>query len=162
MPAMNKKDTTKRIAHGAIIAALYASLCLCLQPFSYGYLQIRAAEALAVLPCFTAAAVPGLFIGCLTANIFGGCVIYDVIFGSLATLIGAAGTYMLRDRGFLKYIPPIAANTIAVPLILYYAYGIKVPILIQALAVGAGETIAVAGLGSVLYMGLKKLEKKLF
>lgn len=159
---MNIKKTTKWIAHGSIIAALYASLCLCLQPFSYGYLQIRVAEGLTILPCFTPSAIVGLFIGCLIANILGGCVIYDVIFGSLATLIGAIGTYMLRDKGWIKYLPPIISNTIIIPLILYYAYGIKIPIILQALSIGIGESISVIGIGSIIYISLKKLKKNIF
>lgn len=94
---MKMKKTTF-ITQGAVIAAIYAVLVFVFDYWSFGPIQFRVAEALTILPVFTPAAVPGLFIGCLIANITGGAVIWDIVFGSLATLIGAVGTYMLRKH----------------------------------------------------------------
>lgn len=91
---MKMKKTTF-ITQGAVIAAIYVVLVFVFDYWSFGPIQFRVAEALTILPVFTPAAVPGLFIGCLIANITGGAVIWDIVFGSLATLIGAVGTYML-------------------------------------------------------------------
>ena len=81
--------TVKKLVQGALIGALYAVLTLAAAPISYGLMQVRISEALSVLPYFTAAAVPGLFVGCIVANLLGGAALYDVIFGSLATLLAA-------------------------------------------------------------------------
>ena len=86
----------RRLTTGALIAAVYVVITLLFAPISYGAVQVRIAEALSILPFFTGAAVPGLFVGCLLANIMGGAVIWDILFGSLPTLIGAAGGYLRR------------------------------------------------------------------
>ena len=95
------------ITCAAAIAAVYVVLTLVFAPISYGEVQVRISESLTILPFFTPAAVPGLFIGCLIANITGGAIIWDIIFGSVATLIGAIGTYKLRNNRWLAPIPPI-------------------------------------------------------
>ena len=86
------------LVQAAAIAAIYVVLTVAFAPISFGEVQIRFAEALTILPFFTPAAVPGLFVGCLIANILGGAILPDIIFGSLATLIGAVGTYLLRKQ----------------------------------------------------------------
>ena len=110
-----KKDQQSRvrfIAQAAMIAAIYVVLTLLGASFSYGEVQVRISEALTILPVFTPAAIPGVFLGCLLSNILGGCVLPDIIFGSLATLIGAVFTWMLRNQSrFLAPLPPIIANT---------------------------------------------------
>ena len=111
------------ITQGAAIAALYVVLTLVFAPISFGPVQVRIAEALCILPMFTPVAIPGLFIGCLIANLVGGGVIIDVIFGSLATLIGAVGAYYLRNNRWLVPVPAIIANTLIVPFVLKYGYG---------------------------------------
>ena len=103
------------ITQGAVIAAIYVVLVIVFDYWSFGPIQFRVAEALTILPYFTPAAIPGLFIGCLIANILGGAVIWDIVFGSIATLIGAVGTYLLRKNKWLAPLPPIIANTIIVP-----------------------------------------------
>lgn len=104
-----------------------------------------------VLPIFSPAAVPGLFLGCLVANIFGGAPLPDVVFGSLATLLGAVGTRLLRQRRpALALVPPIVANMLIVPLILRYAYGVPLPIPVMMATVGVGELISCGGLGLLL------------
>ena len=88
----NKTINVQFIALAAMIAAIYVVLTLVFAPFSYGEIQVRLSEALTILPVFTPAAVPGLFVGCLLSNILGGCIVPDIVFGSIATLISAIGT----------------------------------------------------------------------
>ena len=103
-----KENKVLFMAQAAMIAAIYVVLCIAFAPISYGAIQARVAEALTILPYFTPAAIPGLFIGCLIANLIGGSIMLDVVCGSIATLIGAVGTWMLRRKSrFLAPIPPI-------------------------------------------------------
>jgi uncharacterized membrane protein len=131
----------------AAIAAIYVVLTLVFAPISFGPIQVRVAEALTVLPFFTPAAVPGLFVGCLLGNIVGGAVLPDILFGSLATLIGAVGSYLLRRNKFLVPLPPILANAAIVPLVLKYAYGVgdAYPFLLLTITVGEVLSCGVAG-----------------
>ena len=109
------------ITQAAVIAALYVVLVVIFNYISFGPIQFRVAEALTILPYFTPAAIPGLFIGCILANVIGGAVVWDIIFGSIATLIGAVFTYLLRKKSkFLAPLPPVLANTIIVPWVLKY------------------------------------------
>ena len=96
---MKKQSNTLFLAQSAMIAAIYVVLTVILAPFSYGEVQVRVSEALTILPVFTPAAIPGLFVGCLISNILGGCILPDIIFGSIATLLGACFTYLLRLSG---------------------------------------------------------------
>ena len=108
-----KNKGTQFLTEAAAIGAIYVVLTLLLAPLSFGEVQIRFSEALTILPFFTPAAIPGLFIGCIIANLLGGAIPVDIIFGSIATLIGAVFTYKLRNSNrFLAPIPPIAANAI--------------------------------------------------
>ena len=117
---------TRLIAHAAMIAAIYVILTWLFAPFGFGEVQIRISEALTILPAFTPAAVPGLFIGCLIGNILSGAILPDIIFGSLATLIGAVLVYRMRNcNPLLLPIAPVLSNTVIVPLILYYGYGVQ-------------------------------------
>ncbi len=119
---------SKQITAAAAIAALYVILTMLAHAFGLdsGVIQVRISEALCIMPCFTPAAVPGLFIGCILANLFAGAAVWDVIFGSIATLIGAFFTYKLRNHRILAVIPPILSNTVIVPLILSYAVSIHI------------------------------------
>lgn len=150
------------LTQSALIAAVYVVLCAAFAPISYGEVQVRVAEALVILPYFTPAAVPGLFVGCFLSNMIGGSVMADMVFGSLATLLGAAGSYCLRRSRILVLLPPIAANMLIVPYVLRYGYGVPLPIPFMMLTVGIGEVIAVAGLGSVLLNVLLRYRKYLF
>ena len=134
-----KKRPALYIAQSAAIAALYVVLTLVFAPISFGAIQVRIAEALTILPMFTSAAIPGLFIGCFLANLLGGGIIWDVIFGSLATLIGAALGYVLRRNRWLVPIPAVISNTVIVPLVLRYGYGLDIPLplLMVYIAIGA-------------------------
>lgn len=158
-----KHHTVLYWSQAAMIAALYVALTLAFAPISYGQVQLRISEALTILPVFTPAGIPGLFVGCLLANIIGGAAMPDIIFGSLATLIGAWGTYKLRHAHPLFFpLAPIAANTIIVPLVLRYAYAITLPIPLMMLTVGIGEVIACGVFGLVLYYALKRYSIPLF
>ena len=159
---MNSK--AKFIAQGGIIAALYVVLTMISSAMGLasGVIQVRISEALCILPLFTPAAIPGLFIGCLLSNTLSGCVIWDILFGSLATLIGAVGTYMLRKfadnvpKTAIAALPTVIANMLIVPFVLRYAYGAEDAIWFMMLTVGAGEVIACVILGTLLSVGLKK------
>ena len=151
------------LTHAPMIAAIYVVLTLVFQAISFGEIQVRIAEALTILPAFTPAAIPGLFIGCIIGNIFGGSILPDIIFGSLATLIGSCFTYLLRKQNkYLAPLPPIISNTVIVPLVLKYAYGFNLPIAFMMLTVGIGEVISCGVLGMILYSSLEKHKNKIF
>ena len=152
-----------RITQGALIAALYVVLTLVFAPISFGPIQLRVSEALIILPMFTPAAVPGLFIGCLLANLLGGAVILDVIFGSLATLIGAWLGYKLRANRWLVPVPEIAANTLIIPFVLCYGYGLQeIPIPLMAVYIAAGELLGCYVLGELLGSLLMTYRQSIF
>lgn len=151
------------LTQAAMIAAVYVILTEIFAPISFSVGQVRIAEALTILPSFTPAAIVGLFIGCLIGNVLAGAVLWDVIFGSLATLIGAYFTYLLRKQNkFLAPIPPIISNTIIIPLILRYAYGLKYAVPFMMLMVGLGEIISCGVLGMILYASLQKHRNRIF
>ncbi len=151
------------ITQAAVIAALYVVLVVIFNYISFGPIQFRVAEALTILPYFTPAAIPGLFIGCILANVIGGAVIWDIIFGSIATLIGAVFTYLLRNKSkFLAPLPPVLANTIIVPWVLKYAYGAEEMVWFMAVTVGIGEILACYVLGMILLFALNKVRRQVF
>lgn len=123
---------------------------------------MRLSEALCVLPAFTGAAVPGLFVGCLLANLLTGSALPDVVFGSLATLIGALGAYFLRRRKWLVPLPTVLANTLIIPFVLRFAYGAEGSIPYFMLTVGAGEVISAYICGMLLYAALERRAANLF
>ena len=159
-----KKNKVLPLAQGALIAAMYVVLTMLSQTFGLasGVIQVRLSEALTILPYFTPVAIPGLFVGCLLSNILAGGVIWDVIFGSLATLIGAVCTYLLRNVKWLAPVPPIVSNMLIVPFVLRYAYGAEDSIPFMMLTVGAGELISAGMLGILLLLGLEKHRSRLF
>lgn len=165
-----KISRTLFIAQAAVIAALYVVLTLLANSLGLANyaVQLRFSEALTILPFFTPAAIPGLFLGCLISNLLTGAIIWDVVFGSLATLLGAVGTWMLRQRGWqsqlrwLLPLPPIAANTLIVPFVLYYAYHIPGSVPYFMLTVGAGEILSCGVLGMLLFLTLQKYKKYIF
>ena len=160
---MNFKKSALFLARGGIIAALYVVLTFVFAPISFGPIQVRIAEALTILPMFTPAAVPGLFVGCLVGNILGGAILPDIIFGSLATLIGAIFGYMLRKHRWLVPIPTIVSNTLIIPLVLYFGYGAQsIPLPLIALSVALGEILSCYVLGELLAIVLIKYRRQLF
>ena len=150
------------ICQAAVIAALYVVLTYVFSAFASGVIQVRVSEALTILPAFTPAAILGLVIGCLLSNTLTGCVLLDIIFGSVATLIGALGSYALRRHTWLVPIPPIVSNMIIVPFVLRYAYGATDAFPFMIATVGAGEIISCYLLGMILYGALKKVNHTLF
>lgn len=147
-----KHGSVRYLTEAGTIAALYTVLTLLSNAFGLasGTVQVRIAEALCILPCFTPAAIPGLTIGCLLSDMLTGCVIWDVIFGSLATLIGAVGARLLRGRPYISWIPSFAANTVIIPVILSLAYHIETAIPLMMLTVGLGELISCGVLGILI------------
>ena len=158
-----KNLTTKMMAQGAVIAAVYVVLTLAFAPISFGAVQFRISEALCILPYFTWAAIPGVSVGCLLANILGGAALPDIIFGTLATLIGALLSYRLRNVSkWMVCVPPIVANTIIIPFVLKYAYGFHDAVLYMMFTVGIGEIIAVAVLGNLLMLAIEPKSNFIF
>lgn len=155
----NRKSKTRFLTTSAMIAALYVVLTELSAAFgiSSGVIQFRLSEMFAVLPIFTPAAIPGVFIGCLISNIMTGGVIWDVVFGSLASLIGALGAWFLRKKNvYLAPVPTVAANMLIIPFVLRYAYGMDGTIPFFMLTVGIGEFVCAGILGVFLAKTLKK------
>lgn len=152
------------LCRGALVAALYVVLTwLCaLAGLDKGVIQMRLSEALCVLPAFTGAAVPGLFVGCLLANLLTGSALPDIVFGSLATLIGALGAYLLRRHKWLVPLPTVLANMLIIPFVLRFAYGAEGTIPYFMLTVGAGEVISAYICGMLLYAALVRQKAQLF
>ena len=151
------------MTQAAMIAAIYVVLCLAFEPISYGAIQTRVAEALTVLPFFTPAAIPGVFIGCLIANVLGGGILIDVLAGSLTTLAAAYLTWMLRGKSkFLACFPPVIANAVVIPWVLKYGYGEPLPIPFLMVTVGLGEILTAGIMGTVLLCVLARYKGVIF
>ena len=166
---MKKNNRIRMMSHSALIAALYVVLTYLSSVIglSSGVIQCRVSEALCILPVFTPYAIPGLFVGCIVSNLLFSqpVMILDVIFGSLATLIGAGGTYyMSKHRMFpcLYTLPTILSNTLIIPFVLKFAYGFEGSVFYFMATVGLGEIISCGVLGTVLYYSLYKHSKLIF
>lgn len=158
-----RKNNVTFMTQSAMIAAIYVVLTYVFAPFSFGQVQIRISEAMTILPLFTPVAVPGLFIGCLLGNVLGGAILPDILLGSIATLLGAVGTFLLRKyKPIVGILPPIIVNILIVPLVLRYGYGINLPLALLQLTVGAGEVVSCGILGMGLYMALNRYRNILF
>ena len=160
-----KKDSTfaktpiskqRFTVQAALIGSAYAALTMILAPLSYGPIQVRLSESLTILPYFTPAAIPGLFIGCLISNLISPYGMLDLICGSLATLIAAFCTYLLRKSRILTPLPPVIINALVIGAMLYYGYGLNASLPINVLWVGGGEAVACYGLGFPLLLLLEK------
>lgn len=149
----NLKDT-RNLTRAAVIAAAYCALTLLLRPISYGEIQLRVSEALTLLPILTPAAVPGLFMGCLLANLLGGSTIIDIVFGSLATLCAALATRKLRNKPVLAALAPVLFNAVIIGLVLHGMS--NMPLWLTMLWIGLGEAAACYALGLPLLYLLKK------
>ncbi len=152
-----KNSEARMVAFGGITAALYVVLTIVANALGLanGAIQVRFSEALTILPVFNTAAIPGLTVGCVLANLITGCAPWDVVFGSLATLIGAVGTRLLRKNPWIAWIPPVISNMAIVPIVLQKVYGVPDAWWYLALTVGAGEIISCGVLGLLLYHSLK-------
>ncbi|MBR2603084.1 MAG: QueT transporter family protein [Clostridia bacterium] len=161
------------IATGSMIAALYVVLTYVANALGLasGAIQIRISESLTILPVLMGSAIPGLAIGCVLANLLTGCTALDVVFGSLATLIGALGTRALRKQPKLAWLPPVISNMLIVPLVLIYVYqvpdvSVTIPFVNKTLSgsgflplmitVGIGEVISCGILGMLVYHAAQK------
>ncbi|SCY60923.1 Uncharacterized membrane protein [Lachnospiraceae bacterium XBB2008] len=166
---MNK--TAKTITQGAAIAAIYVVLTILANALGLAnhVIQVRFSEALTILPYFTPVAIPGLFVGCIIANIVTGCMPLDTVFGSMATLLGALGTYLISNKlnhnktaQYLAPVPPIIANTLIVPFVLAYVYKFEGSIPYFMLTVGIGEIISCGILGLILLKALYPRREHIF
>ena len=153
------KNNTLKLVTGGLIAALYVVLTVLAAQFNLasGAIQVRFSEALTIMPVFTVAAVPGLAVGCVLANLLTGCAAWDVVFGSLATLIGAVGTRLLKDKPLLAWIPPVLSNMAIIPIILIKVYAVPDAWWFLVLTIGAGEIISCGLLGLLLWRSLKNI-----
>ena len=158
------QTTAQKITTGGIIAALYIVLTMISHALGLagGQIQLRLSEALCVLPVFTGAAVPGLFVGCLLANILTGAALPDILFGSLATLAAAYLSFALsrtpKNNAALALsatLPAIVVNSLVIPFVLTYVYGLK-PLLLNFATVSAGEILSAGVLGFLLFHSLRK------
>lgn len=157
-----KSQRIRHLTTAAVIGALYAALTLLSASLglAIGPFEFRISEALTLLPVFTPSAVPGLFVGCAIANLLCGAALPDLIFGSLATLLGALGTRFFRKKKILPFLCPIAANTLVIPPILYFVYGFTqsgLPLL--TLFFFIGESVSAGGFGYLLCRAIKPFEK---
>lgn len=159
-----KVFTVRFMAEAGIIAAIYFVLTMAIEPLSFGQLgmiQLRVSEALCVLPFFTPAAIPGLFVGCALANIFSFLGIVDVVFGSLATLFAALITYYMKNK-WLVPLPSVIINAVVIGALLHFFYFTEAPLWMPMLYVGAGQAIACYALGMPLLFLLNKHKGRLF
>lgn len=163
---MKRKNHAVYLTRGAIIAALYILLTYLSSLFGLasGVIQLRLSEMLCILPIFFAEAIPGLFVGCILSNLLTEAVVWDIIFGSLATLLGAIGARIIGKAlprlPFLATVPTILANALIVPFILAYAYGAEGSILYFMLTVGIGELISAGVFGTACYYLFKRVKIK--
>ena len=162
---MKNTKARKRLAYiteASAIAALYTVITIAIGPLGSAAIQCRIPEAMCILAIFTPAAIPGMTIGCLISNIVTGCLWQDVLFGTLATLIGVIGARMLRHIWWLTPLPTVISNTLIVPFVLAYAYHAEDGIPFLMLTVGIGEVISAYVLGIALYFALRKNARYIF
>lgn len=149
-----RPGAVRQITLAAAIAALYAVLTMTLPIPQYGPVQIRFAEALTVLPFLFPAAVPGVFVGCLIANLLSPYGLLDVVCGSAATLLAALWTARLRNR-WLAPLPPVLCNGLIIgAMIAWYETGFgpafPAAFAFNGASVALGELLACYLLGSIL------------
>lgn len=157
-----KRKPTIYLTRGAMISALYVALTYLasLVGLSSGVIQFRISEALCILPVFFPEAIAGLTLGCFISNLAVGGVIWDAVFGSIATLIGALGARLLRflpeKLRWLLGLPTVLANAAIVPFVLQYAYGVEDGYWFLFLTVGLGEIVCAGIGGAILYYSMKR------
>lgn len=160
-----KKSThekTAELCRAAVIAAAYVVLSFATFGFSSGVIQLRLSEALCVLAVFTPAAIPGMTVGCLAFNLLSGCALYDVIFGTLATLIGAVGIRLLRKFPYVAPAPYVLSNALIIPAVLRLVYAAEGSYGFFVLTVGISELLSAWGLGLICYIFIRPYKEKLF
>ena len=161
---MKNKNHTRRLCETALIAAIYVILTFVSAAFglSSGAIQLRLSEALCVLAIFTPAAVPGVALGCFTANLLTGCALWDIVFGTLASLIGMLGCRAMKKFPYLAPAPYALTNMIVIPFVVKLVYGAPDALYFIFLTVGIGEIISVFAVGIPLYLVLKKHSNTIF
>ncbi len=155
-----RNDTSRArllsVSRAGLIAALYVAVTLLIGPFGNAVLQCRISEALCILPVFTSSAIPGLAVGCLISNLITGCIWQDIVFGTLATLLGAVGAYLLRHAPrWLIPLPTVLLNLAVIPPVLAYGYRVPESLPVLFLSVGIGEVISAYVLGLLLLTALR-------
>ncbi len=165
------KISTKRLTRAGIIAALYTALTYAFAPFAFGGLQVRPAEALCLLPLFFPEAIPALTVGCLLSNLPSPYFFYDVLFGSLATLLAALCTYfigrLIKNEGgriLLGGLFPVLINALILPFVILFLSAdggsftsLAVAYFLLAGSVALCQCVWVYGLGIPLYYAVKRL-----
>ena len=163
-----RKTVTKLVARAGVIAALYFVLTMAVLPVASGAIQFRVSEALTLLPLVFPEAIPALFVGCILANLVSGCVVYDVIFGSVVTLLAACLTYAagrIFKKTWLKIavggIFPVLLNAFLLPLIWLFCYkSLEYAYMIQVLFLLAGQGVSVYLLGTFLMLPVMRMREK--
>ncbi len=152
------------LCEAALIASIYVILTyLCAAVgMSSGAIQLRLSEALCILAIFTPSAVPGVALGCFMANLLTGCALWDIVFGSLASLVGMLGCRALKKYPYLAPVPYALANMIVIPFVVKLVYGAPEALPLFFLTVGIGEILSVFGAGIPLYLVLKKHSNLIF
>lgn len=148
-------EHVKYLTRAGIIAAIYAVLTVIMGELSFGPVQLRVSEALVLLPFIDSAAVPGVFVGCVIANIFGGFGFVDIFFGSLVTLLAAYLTSKMPNR-ILAIIPPVLLNGFIVSI--WVSKFSNLPYWPTVLTIGLSEFFSVAGLGSLLLLAISRIK----
>ena len=158
------KFTTKKLARAGVVAALYVVLSLAVLPIASGAIQFRPSEALTILPLFFTESIPALFIGCMLSNLITGCAVWDIIFGSVISLVSGVLTYFvgrLLKNDIIKVlvggIVPIILNALFLPLIWYFCYGLEYLYILHVLFLLASQSVVIYGLGIPLYFAVKRL-----
>ena len=151
-----KNNTVNTVVYGGLIAALYVALTFVSNAFGLasGAIQVRLSECLTILPCLLTSAIPGLTVGCVLANLLTGCAAWDIVFGSLATLLGAIGTRLLRSKPLLAWIPPVVSNMIIVPLVLMHVYHIPDVTIFERTFSGFLPLMITVGIGEIISCGI--------
>ncbi len=161
---MKNRHQIRFLCEAALISSIYVILTyLCAAVgMSSGAIQLRFSEALCIFGIFTPAAVPGVALGCFMANLLTGCALWDIVFGSLASLVGMIGLIALKKFPYLALVPYALANMIVIPFVVKLVYGTPEALPLIFLTVGIGEIISVFGFGIPLYLVLKKHKNTIF
>lgn len=154
-------SSIRRLTLAAMVASLYTALTLVFQPISFQQVQFRISEALTLLPVLFVEAVPGLAAGCFISNLLAGANPYDVVFGTLATLLAAILSRKLRGNAWLAALPPVVCNGVIIGLVLTYAYGIDL-LWLNVLTVSLGQAVVCYALGVPMVKALAKMDLPLW
>ena len=160
-------NATKIIVRAGLIAGLYVVLSLLTMPIASGAIQFRLSEALTILPLFFAEAIPALFVGCMLSNLITGCMALDIILGSVITLVASALTFLVGKlikssvlRILLGGFFPVVLNAFFLPILWIIIYGaIEYVYLLQVLFLLISQSISIYGVGTTLYLAIKKHQK---